>query len=241
LQQRDLFHGENQTVSLDKRFQPAMPGCAIASPGHVAGSDYGTLACRVRDVQSADTLYLLSASHVIANCGNDPLGLPVFQPGTQADTGNAIGVVARWGTIAFTSDGFPNLFDAAIATVDPGSVTNQTYGLGPPIGLNESVAKNTAVRKAGAKTEVTSGVVLNPNYHCEFTYPVAGVNRAGFQQQILCAPSNPGSPFVLPGDSGAAVVDDQNRVIGLVLGLTGDGVVVSPIGPILYSLQIELG
>lgn len=210
-------------------FRPAMPGCAIETPG----KPYGTLGCIVRDLPPYTGMYVLSAAHVIANHTFDPLGLPVLQ------SGEVIAVVTRWGELVFTTDGYPNLFDAAIARAEPSAVTAEAFEIGRMRGTNQVVARDDKVIMIGATSGRVDGVVLNPNFHCEFTYtdPDGNDHRAGFQQQILCGPP---LAFAKGGDSGSVVVDASNRVVGLVVGIVPDGTVVSPIGPMLSSLKVRL-
>jgi hypothetical protein len=220
-------------------FRPAIPGCAVATPGR--GS--GTLGCVVRDPTPGGATYVLSAAHVIGNHTFDPLDLPVLQPGTVVGAAQVIGKVARWGALRFTADTFPNLFDAAIARVDPIVVVPDIFSLGRPLGVRDAVPNGTPVRKCGATTDVTRGVVVRSDYFCAFFYtdPQGARHRAGFQQQILCrAPGGTTGSFSERGDSGAAVLDAENRVIGLVVGATDDGTVVCPISPVLQSLKVAL-
>ena len=221
-------------------FRPAIPGCSVATPGRQPG----TFGCVVRDTSTAGSYYILSAAHVIANSTFDPLGLPVFQPGGSAEPGSVIGILTRWGALQFTPDTFPNLFDAAVARVQKEHVRPEIHGIGRPRGVTTTYAKGTKVRKCGTTTGVTYGVVEDPNYHCYFYYtdPSGNTHRAGFQQQILCVatPQNGHRPFSEGGDSGSVVLDDEDRVVGLIVGAGAGGTIVSPIAPILHALKVFL-
>jgi hypothetical protein len=220
-------------------FRPAIPGCAVATPGRPAG----TLGCVVRDPLPGGAFYVLSAAHVIGNHTFDPLGLPVLQPGTMTTPDQLIGQVSRWGALEFTQDTYPNLFDAAIARVAQAAVVPDILDIGRPRGINHSVPEGMPVRKSGAASRVTHGVVLDVNFHCDFTYEDSshGLHRAGFQQQLLCGRA-PGTdvPFSRTGDSGAVVVDDSNMIVGLIVGSVNGGTVVSPIAPVLQALKVAI-
>lgn len=222
----------------DRVFRPAVPGCAIA----VAGGRQGTFGCVVQDRDGAGVFYLLTAAHVIASTpAGDPLGLPVLQPGTLPGAGQAIGAVAGWGAIEFDTGTLVNVFDAAIARVAASAVRPEIIGLGRPQGINMLPAREELVRKMGAASGSTEGRIVDTDYSCRLRYRGAnGKDRiAGFQQQLLCVAGN-GRDFSVGGDSGAVVLDARNAVVGIVIGATDDGSVVSPIGPILQELRVAI-
>lgn len=195
------------TSTLDAVFRPALPGCAISTPGKSRGS----FGCLVRDLPPLPGTYILSGAHVIANSTFDPEGLPVLQPGGLMGVDQLIGSVTRWGTLEFTPNTFPNLFEAAIARVDPRDVRPDIIQIGRPTGVSPDVVETTTVKKCGAATAVTHGTVADANFHCVFHFidPNGNAQRAGFQQQILCT-SGSSTPFSDGGDSGAAVLDHDN-------------------------------
>lgn len=211
--------------------RPPQPGCAIATAGMTPGS----FGCVVRDVAEGGGTYILSAAHVIAGRGFGPSGRPVLQPGTDTGPSGVVAHLARWGALQFTNDSFPNLFDAAVAVVT-GPVISDIHILGKPKGFSSIVTKNMPVKKCGATTGHTEGIVLDPHFRCAFFYPQKDgtTARAGFKNQVLC------SKFTEPGDSGAAVLNSEGKVVGLVIGGAQGGSVFSPIIPILERLEITI-
>lgn len=212
--------------------RPAVPGCAIATPGTTSGS----LGCLVRDPVENGALYLLSAAHVIADNGLGPMGLPVLQPGDKVGGDQTVGQLVRWGAFQFTQDTFPNLFDAAVAIVNPSLVAPEIYKIGRPIGFRTVIPQNLQVQKCGAATEWTASEVLDSDFYCFFHYRQRNGTfaRAGFRKQVLCR------KFSDKGDSGAAVLDMQKRAVGLIIGGADGGTVFSPILPILQRLGVTI-
>lgn len=97
------------------------------------------------------------------------------------------------------------------------------------------------VHKSGRRTGRTQGVIEDPlgvAILTNYTPPVRAENV------ILINPANPPDPvFADQGDSGAALVNDQNKLIGLVFGAQ-DSALPNPIGfachiaPVLDQLSI---
>jgi hypothetical protein len=213
---------------LTAAFLKPCPGCAVS----VAGKAHGTFGCLVRDPVPGGATYMLTAAHVIASSGLADEGEGVFQPRHPRQ----LGTLSSWGKIAFTDTGFPNLFDAAIAVVDPEKVSPTVHLVGRPTGASSNVSVGMRVQKCGATSVHTWSTVLDSHFSCRFDYTLPGgkVRRAGFQRQVLCR------PFTKPGDSGSAVLDEDLKVLGLVVGATKEGTVFSPIGPILTRFGVAI-
>jgi hypothetical protein len=196
----------------------------------------------VRDLPPYTGIYILSAAHVIANDTFDPLGLPVYQPDRDTAKGEVLGVVVRWGALEFSTRTNPNLFDAAVARVDSSAVRAELETIGQPTGVNEAPRRDDRVKKMGASSGLTHGTIADTDFPCAFLYrdPNGRNWRAGFQRQILCRSIDAREPFSEGGDSGAAVLDESNRVVGLVVGTVRQGTVVCPIEPILQALRVTL-
>jgi hypothetical protein len=220
--------------AMQRSVQPALPGCAIANPGR----PFGTFGCLVREA-GGSSLYILSAAHVIANNTFPVPGQVVIQPGIATDPSRVIARLHRWGELRYEGKQkvFNNLFDAAIAVVEPGVAVREIYAVGPPKGYSLTVNSGDMVRKCGAATLMRVGEVLDTDFHCVFRYrnpDDSVVHAAGFYRQVLCTRISDG------GDSGAAVLDSSDRIVGLIIGGANQGTVFSRIGPILNRLNLEL-
>ena len=141
------------------RVRPALPGFSV---GHVKITA-GTFGCLVRKRGDDKTLYILSNSHVLANEGLGALGDKVLQPG-KYDGGKApadvLAVLAEWVPFQFSTAGFPNFVDAAIARVKSAkSVASAVRLIGVPQGVSRIVRRDMQVQKTGRTTDYTVGVV----------------------------------------------------------------------------------
>lgn len=121
--------------------------------------------------------------------------------------------------------------DAAIARIDVSSwcnccgidSKNEINGLSlgghPPsnfiVGQRPAVSGMT-VYKVGWKSGRTVGRVVTASKP-PFTVSLQGVNYA-FSNQIEIESSDPTKRFSIKGDSGSAIIDDQNYIVGLLFG-----------------------
>lgn len=93
------------------------------------------------------------------------------------------------------------------------------------------------VTKAGPATGRTHGYILALDH---FEQPTDGDTRRSASGQLLIASSVPARNFAAAGDSGAAVLDENGRAVGLLWGVTGnaDGI-ASPINAVLAALGLN--
>jgi hypothetical protein len=228
----------------------------------------GTLGCLAID-KSDNAPVMLSNWHVLY--GNQAAdGDPVFQPAPTTlpqltalqlpfhptDDTDKIGKLRR-GVIT-------NKVDGAIASVDVSSCchccgvryTNDIAGLssgGHPTGGNTIIGDvaatgGLAVYKRGQKTLRTEGRIVDPNY------PPFPLTRAGttynFTGQIAIQNVTPANQFSDEGDSGSALITDDNKIVGLIFAV-GHGVPVlgvtqpwvsfaNHIGDVLTALNISI-
>lgn len=205
-----------------QRWRPVIGGI---SAGHYMIST-GTLGSVVTDLDTGSPL-LLSNNHVFANSTslNKPSatrGDPVFQPGL-ADGGGLldnIGGLERW---AMLDDSIRNrnLIDAALVRPDPGvtainGVLGEDMTIIPINGTapvnNFSVGQPIRVKKAGRTTGYTTGTIVDVNFSTVVDYGDGKIVR--FVDQILADLPLDG------GDSGSLMLDEQNRVVGLIFAGT---------------------
>jgi endonuclease G, mitochondrial len=194
-------HLDTVAVCADRRLklQSIQPGISI---GHARGSA-GTLGMLVRGIDGdANTVYVLSADHVLADTDVPSAGDAIIQPGRE-DGGGANDVVA-----ALTRRSV--IFDAAVATyVDDGmrTITNQVAQTPDVIHGFDFAEIGTVLVKAGAVSCVTQAEVdgiglfegLGPGYH--------------LKQVSLDIDDG---PIATGGDSGAIWYDPTtSRAVGL--------------------------
>jgi N-acetylmuramoyl-L-alanine amidase len=135
------------------------------------------------------------------------------------------------GTLAMTSSydttpGFPNRIDLALVRLTLGAVDPMIRWLGRISGVRDApLTVGEKVQLCGYGTSrlhtadwdgVTQGEVKELSSRQTFDYP--GVGTLGFTELVLC------TRFTEDADSGAAVVDSQNRLVGIHLGASGPSV-----------------
>jgi len=99
-------------------------------------------------------------------------------------------------------------------------------------------APGTRVSKAGAGTGFTRGVVVDAMYPDN---PFINGRSFTATAQLLIESEDPELNFAGPGDSGAAILDEGGRVLGLLWGTNqaGQGI-ACPISPVLDYLGVLL-
>lgn len=138
--------------------------------------------------------------------------------------------------------------DAALVRPDPGISLTRVIDQQPTSGVARDLVINPSteplsVYKRGARTGFQSGW-LHPD-------PAAHVLEDRTQGECLYRDGfyierSYDEPFALAGDSGAIVIDDNDQVVGMLVGVTNDGqgptdrAFCIPIGPILDALAVDL-
>ncbi len=197
----------------DGRYRPLLGGIQI---GNDSSSEVGTMGCIAR-LDSDGSIVMLSNHHVMM-AGGASNGEKIGQSTISCCCcckGNIVGVVVN-----SLNNG---LVDCAIARITgaPGFM-NEIIDIGLILGaatLNaggSTVAPGDHVMKRGRTTGLTTGTVTDPKG------PTAG-NPAkqipARANQIHIAPDAGFDHFQWFGDSGSALVNDQNVVVGLCWGV----------------------
>ena len=235
------------------------PGVSL---GHINVSA-GTFGCLVR---RGNELFILSNNHVLANVNQCKPGDPILQPGRydggapqdrvatlaeyvpldfggDAASCNLAGAVEKGlnalaGVIgsshrlmAYQQTTGSNRVDAALARPDdPASVKPDILGIGRPAGVRQA-SLGMAVKKSGRTTSYTEGRIVQIDVTSQVAY---GPAQATFQGQLM-ASSMSGA-----GDSGSAVLDMENYVVGLLFAGSDGATLINPIRPILQTLNVEI-
>ena len=93
------------------------------------------------------------------------------------------------------------------------------------------------VTKAGPATGQTHGRIVALDH---FDQPTDGDTRRTASGQLLIASSVPARNFAAAGDSGAAVLGQDGRAVGLLWGVTGNAEgIASPINAVLAALGLN--
>jgi hypothetical protein len=246
--------GEAAGAGLRRRLRPLVAGCSL---GHHRGAA-GTLGA-VAVPRGGGRRRLLSCAHVLAwvpphrgAAGSAPPG--VATGGESAAAGSAIVQPARADggrdpadRVARLTASVPpgrahrNRLDAAVAELVDGvpAHAGELPGLGRLAGVRrEPLLGGETVYKVGRTSGVTRGRVSAFEVDdLAVTFRRGDLVFDGcFEVEALG-----GRPFSLPGDSGALVVDEARRAVGLLFA--GNGVDVTyahPIGEVLDRLRLRL-
>lgn len=210
------------TATLRVRRSRLRGGYAI---GRWEGGGFGTIAALAADDAGAE--HLLTAQHVIAGSA------AVVQP---AGSGSAVGTVSPLGVLS-------PWMDAGLVNLDGSrKALGGLHWLGMLAGVRtiRETDLPLPVRIVGACSGRSRGQVTSIRFDPVIEYPSAG--RIRFRQQLHIAGERPGSEFSQGGDSGALVVDEGTRAVGLLFAGEGPGQndhgVATPIGRVLDRLRV---
>lgn len=187
--------------------------------------DPGTIGCLVRFTDKPERVLLMTAGHAVL--GRDTgQGNPVKSPNMPD---RPLGLLLTW-----TSLSGDITADVALAWVDPLLVTPGIMGIGAPKGVaSVSVAQHLRIFSSSGAPRDMRVDQLSINVPLLARLPDGWNGPLTYYGQITCNPGAPQMKSAQPGDSGAIVVDDNNRVIGMVVGISNGSTVVTPIAAIL--------
>ena len=243
------------------RFRPTPGGVSV---GHV-GITAGTLGCWVT---KNGRKVILSNNHVLANSNAAEIGDAILQPGPY-DGGSFpqdhIANLSEFIPIAFQGDpsgcqfanavisvfnqgcrlinsntrykvikvqAEDNLVDAAIATpINPDDVKDEITNIGPIQGTI-SGELGMAIKKNGRTTGFTTGQIQQIDVTANVQYGTGQV--AVFTDQLLAGAMSQG------GDSGSAVLDDSDRLTGLLFAGSDTTTIINRIENVFSALGISL-
>ncbi len=243
------------------RFRPAPGGVSIGHKDITAG----TLGCWVkRDGQ----WHILSNNHVMANSNNAQVGDPILQPGphdngqnpadqiaTLTDfvpiemsgapsncnvAGNIVNLLNKLAELnssdtrlqavkAFAEE---NLVDAAIARpLNDADVKPEILSIGEIQGLAEGLL-GMKIKKSGRTTAFTEDEILQVDVTVNVQY--GGGLIASFADQLIAGPMSQG------GDSGSAVLDENNMLVGLLFAGSDQNTIFNRIQNVFSALRLSL-
>jgi hypothetical protein len=210
--------------------RPVALGSAISHFQGGAGS-VGCIVTRPED----NSWYLLSACHVLAPIDTARTGDAIVEP--PATSSGAAPIASLTDFEALKAEDSANRFDAAIARIDRrADILARLPRIGEPRPPIMDPLLYQSVRKFGATTLHTLGVVTDAMVHITFTLDGNPYLFRDVIEVIGC-----GGPFSEGGDSGALAVDALSlRPVGLIIGGARDRTYLSPIGPILARFNAEL-
>jgi hypothetical protein len=220
-------------------------------------------------VRKDGELFILSNNHVLANSNDARQGDPILQPGPvdggrfpadhiadledfvairfrqpepPSECPTARAVIASLNAICriirsktryqvVTLQVEDNLVDAAIARpLNPADLTSDILEIGGIEGAGVAEL-GTPLKKSGRTTGLTTGEVLQTDVTVDVDY--GGGRTARFVDQLLAGAMSQG------GDSGSAVLDDRNRLVGLLFAGSDSTTIINRIGHVFSALGIS--
>jgi len=229
----------------------ASGGCIIRNSR--SQTEAGTFGCLVKRRGDSESLFILSAGHVLGLNGYAMRGDPIIFHVSGDRTGTQIGEFEEF--VAFRDiPGVYHTCDAAIARVtNPALVSAEIMNIGTPRGIATALYQGMPVQYCGAKTGLSKiGAVHSSGNEVMILYN--GLNdestfTLNFRDQIFYGKLSTGTNLCVPitqqGDSGALVLTNDLLAIGLHLGVTPldypiQASVCTPIAIILDTLNLEL-
>jgi hypothetical protein len=243
------------------RYRPAPGGVSIGHRDITAG----TLGCLVK---KDGVIHILSNNHVLANSNNAEIGDPILQPGRAdggtfpedhiADLVNFIpisitgvpsecpigtgvatllnGVAAAMGSStrlqAISRQAGENLVDCAIARpLNDQDVSDEILEVGTIQG-KVSGELGMTIKKSGRTTGLTTGEIQQVDVTVNVQYGPGQI--ATFTDQLMAGAMSQG------GDSGSAVLDNNNNLVGLLFAGSDTTTVINRIENVFSALGLTL-
>jgi len=204
------------TVEIDVEPLPRLRPCGVLGqpPGGNAiraetpDAAWGSYGCLLRS-RFATRTYLLGCGHVLAPSDRSAAGDRLIIPGAGSRTRPAARL-ADWIAPVPSEAGFPNTVDAAIAEVEDPEVVDLVRAIHPR-GVTADIRAGMTVYATGAASGRQRGVVTceRASLSVVADIPGLGQRRIGYRDQILCRDAT------AAGDSGACVVNERGRALGL--------------------------
>lgn len=253
----DVFQTEEISALVDRkaRHRPSPGGVSIGHPNVTAGTQSKT-------VKKAAIRYILGNKHVLAPDGAS-MGDQIWQPGSYDGGGSAdtIAHLSNFIPIHFIDDSgclipgyigkiliffvrllervtgihvlstLINKVDCAIARpIIDEDVSDEILEIGKPTGYGEAKVGDK-VKKSGRTTGLTWGDVIATDGVSNVHY---GSNKvAVFADQIIVTAMSEG------GDSGSAVLKEDNKVVGLLFAGSSSLTIVNKISNVIAALGLD--
>jgi len=243
------------------RFRPAPGGVSV---GHVAITA-GTLGCWVN---KNGQKVILSNNHVLANSNDAEIGDAILQPGpfdggsfpqdhlanltqfvpisfegdpSECSFANAVISIFNLACKVINSNtryrvtkaqAADNLVDAAIARpLNAADVKDEILNIGPIQGTAQGEL-GMVIKKSGRTTGLTNGEIQQIDVTADVQY--GGGRIARFTDQLLAGAMSQG------GDSGSAVLNDKNRLVGLLFAGSDTTTIINRIEHVFSALGVSI-
>ncbi len=220
------------------KYRPIKPGIAIASEStnnnsitKIFNTDIGTLGAI--GYNSNGKRIIISNDHILSHSEYNTgwLGQNIYQPRLDCLSNNKIGNLKGYSPILRTEY---NLLDAAYASIDSTIQIEETDVCGRTIGSSAEPMLNDVVSKCGAQTGYSEGTITALNVTAGNINPDNSITW--WYDQILTDLTGDS------GDSGSVLSrKSDNATLGLIFGLSTDGIVANKAIEVERALGISFG
>jgi hypothetical protein len=144
----------------------------------------------------------------------------------------AFGSASRMNTMSVTPQAAGNIVDCALGRpLSPNVVESRILSIGQPHG-SATATLNTQVVKSGRTSGFTTGQIRQIDVTVQVEYE--GVGTATFSGQLVA------TGMSQAGDSGAAVLDVNARVVGLLFAGSDAATMINPIQNVMAALSVTI-
>jgi hypothetical protein len=197
----------------------------------------GTFGCLVQDKEEAGLAFILSCNHVLASLDKGERMKDEIWGSTIP--ARRIGVLKDFKRLVLGPAGTNDVDAALCKPDDPTMIRPGLRQLGPVSGYVAKPRLNLPVRKEGAETGVTRGVLRMSRLSVLNKYETG--EEAVFDGQLGIVGTTSGS-FAANGDSGAIIIDENASAVGLLFARS-EGVDIAyanPIELVFDALRVRL-
>ena len=125
-----------------------------------------------------------------------------------------------------------NYVDCALCLPDnDADIENHILEIGAPMGIAEAT-RDMLLQKSGRTTGHTKDLVLQTDVTVKVNY--GNGQMALFEDQLMAGPMSAG------GDSGSAVLDSNNNIVGLLFAGSDDYTIINRIQHVFDKLDVTL-
>jgi Trypsin len=204
--------GPDLHTGLQDKQRPVQCGLEIGVKTGVTAWYLGTAGCFVRKNTSgppASAVTLLTAAHVLYPEDAPNYSDVVYQPGPSVFSDNSIGLKLSGDYV------YNDTVDAGLVSLDDGiGYSNYVLEIGSITGTADA-NPGDHVKKTGRTTGFTSGTIRN-----ESPYSARFEDGVWLNELLIIDPEKPYTMFCDQGDSGAPLINDAGRIVGLVIAKT---------------------
>ena len=216
-----------------ERHRPLLIGCSISGGGHPGP---GSIACFVL-CNRTDQPMILGNEHVM----RAEYGIATENPPNIYQPSKGNGALETDHVATYSRGILDHRIDAAVAYLQDGvEYANRTPEGTALEGINDQVNVGDPIWKRGTASRVTNGTIVDVAANKSVPHARFG-GDIRFTDQYEVRVVGPKEEFQIPGDSGSALFNSDNEIIGLMHGGGKDGGgIATPIARVFELLDVRL-